>query len=90
MEQAIEIIRANENERALELEEESGAASGTTVEPASMEVVSGDELVEDSAMGCEDSFPLDAAAPALAIAEQIDPEDANRGREKIERNFSRV
>ena len=73
----------------LPLVDSSGAASGTAVEPASMEVVSGEELVEDSAMGGEDSFPLDAAAPALAIAEQISPEDAKRGRERLQRIFSR-
>jgi len=61
---------------------------------APMEIDEDAEFVEDSAMdglgGGEDSggedlpegeFPPDAAAPALAVAEQISAEDENRGRE---------
>ena len=32
-------------------------------------------------------FPIDAAAPVLAIAEQIDPDDATRGRERDREGF---
>ena len=56
-----------------------------------MEIDDGDEEQNDSVMEGlggdsldlwreEAAFPLDAAAPALAVAEQIGPEEAKRNR----------